>query len=45
MNYEDHGFIQYILEFGRDPRGKRNPYYRPTRECQAAVDAIIAKKR
>lgn len=45
MNYEDHGFIQHILERGRDPRGKRKPYYRPTQECQAAVDAILLRKR
>lgn len=45
MNYEDHGFIQHILEFGTDPRGKRNPYYKPTQECQTAVDVILGKKR
>lgn len=45
MNYEDHGFIQHILELRRDVRDSKKPLYKPTQECQAAVDAILRKKR
>jgi hypothetical protein len=42
MNYEDQGFIQGLLEHGQDLRGKRLPFYRPTPECVAAVEKILA---
>ena len=45
MNYEDHGFIQHILELRRDVRDSKKPLYKPTLECQAAVDAVLRKKR
>jgi hypothetical protein len=45
MNYEDHGFIQYLLEQGRDARTAKKPLYKPTPECEAAVDAVLAKNK
>lgn len=43
MNYEDHGFIQHLLELSRDVRASKKPLYKPTPECEAAVDAVLRK--
>jgi hypothetical protein len=37
---ENHGFIQGLLERGQDGRD----FYRPTEQCPAAVDAVLAMK-
>jgi hypothetical protein len=38
MTMENHGFIQGFLERDTDERD----FYRPTAECVAAVDAVLA---
>ncbi len=40
----NHGFIQGLLEHGKDMRPLRLPGYKPTPECEAAVDAVLAKQ-
>jgi hypothetical protein len=45
MNYEDHGFIQSLLEQSRDARTARRSLYKPTPECESAVDAVLAKNK
>ena len=40
----NHGFIQGFLEHGKDMRPLRLPGYKPTLECEEAVDAALAKQ-
>ena len=40
----NHSFIQGLLEHGKDMRPLRLPGYKPTAECEAAVDAVLAKQ-
>jgi hypothetical protein len=40
----NHIFIQGLLEHGKDVRPLRLKGYKPTAECEAAVDAVLAKQ-
>ena len=40
----NHSFIQGLLEHGKDMRPLRLKCYKPTAECEAAVDAVLAKQ-
>ena len=40
----NHSFIQGFLEHGKDMRPLRLKGYKPTPECEAAVDAVLAKQ-